>query len=145
MRWTEGWAEGATRTEGERKGGIKGQGGMETSKMFQTWKVPTWAQFIPLPQTRSQRFRQVYSCVPLTICSCTRWGQQIPLNVKRCGVAGVNYQVIALWRHTPSFSLWLFLWGFWTLGRLFFRQQKMKQVWSLQTERLSLRQTDRNI
>lgn len=34
--------------KGERKGGIKGKGEMETSKRFQTWKVPTSAQFIPL-------------------------------------------------------------------------------------------------
>lgn len=77
--------EGAERRRGRK--GLEGKRGMETSKKFQTWRVPTSAQFIHLPPKARAKMlgMSTANCDLLTVCSCTRWGQQIPLNVKRCG------------------------------------------------------------
>lgn len=62
-RW--GWLR-----DGEgRKGGIKGKGGMETSKKFQTWKVPTSAQFIPFPPRGQQEPECEAGLQPAVSCS----------------------------------------------------------------------------
>lgn len=59
-RERRGWGGGCGR-DGV-KGRIKGKGGMETSKEFQTWKMPASAQFIPLfPKARAKSLMQVYS------------------------------------------------------------------------------------
>ncbi len=102
--------------ERERKGGIKGKGGMETSKKFQTWKMPTSAQFIPLfPKARARvSGRSAANCVLLTILRLHQVRKANPC--REMWRDGVNCHVIAPWRHTPTVLLWLDLWGLWTLG-----------------------------
>lgn len=83
------------------RGGLAAKERMETSKMLNTWRVPTLSTVYPPPPSphsdQEPEIRQVYSFPPDSLQL-----SQIPLIAKRCGEAGGNYRFRLLEGRTLS-------------------------------------------